>query len=87
MFAVTEKHYLPQNFIYAKKAKTSKGSLLLGLKMFSPVRRKVQRKHSISRQKQRELSNLCETCDSWCFEVFIVAGAQVFLLSRKSATM
>ena len=73
MFAVTEKHYLPQNFIYAKKAKTSKGSLLLGLKMFSPVRRKVQRKHSISRQNKGN----CQICVK-----LVTAGVSRCLLSR-----
>ena len=32
------------------------------------------------------MSNLCESIDSCCFEVFVVASSRVFLLSHQSAT-
>ena len=70
----TLRHYLRQNSFYDKKAKTIKGSLmLLGLKMFSPVRRKVQRKHSISRQNKGN----CQICVK-----LVTAGVSRCLLSR-----
>ena len=70
MYAVTEN--LKISF-YDKKSKPSKGSLLLGLRMFSPVRRKVQRKHSISRQNKGN----CQICVK-----LVTAGVSRCLLSR-----
>ena len=61
--------------------------LFLALKMFSSVRWKLQRTHSIFRKREKnkeKMSNLCESIDSCCFEVFVVASFQVFLLSRQS---
>ena len=61
--------------------------LFLALKMFSSVRWKLQRKHSIFRKREKnkeKMSNLCESIDSCCFEVFVVASFQVFLLSHQS---
>ena len=62
---------------------------VLALKMFSSVRWKLQRKHSIFRKREKnkeKMSNLCESIDSCCFEVFVVASFRVFLLSHQSAT-
>ena len=63
--------------------------LFLALKMFSSVRWKLQRKHSIFRKREKnkeKMSNLCESIDSCCFEVFVVASFRLFLLSRQSVT-
>ena len=66
-----------KNIIYLKisfmQKKTKTSSLLLGLKMFSPVRRKVQRKHSISRQNKGN----CQICVK-----LVTAGVSRCLLSR-----